>query len=174
MSIRQQLIADIGASDQQFLIENRPELALKRAKYRLELIHYSNRIPEKIYFLQEAIVILEQARLLFEEIPLDLYLDLSIALAEAYLCYFKIEQKNHFATIIQQVLKPLSHHPRAELYFLLAYASAIKNEPALTQYWLKKYFQHPLSDLNDIITNPIFTQYQDQTWWTTLTRHKYI
>lgn len=174
MQSKTELIQLIGQTDQLYLSENTPQLALKRAKLRLDLTQYSKQRGEKIYFLQEAIVLLEQARLAFDDIALDLYLDLSICLAEAYLDYFEIEQKEHFATIVQQILKPLSHYQHSRIYYNLAYASAIKQEHSLTQHWLKKYFQLPHSDLNEILSNPILAEYQKQDWWNTLTRHKYV
>lgn len=172
MQSKTELIQAIGQTDQLFLMGNTPQLAYKRAKLRLNLIKYSQQRNEQLYFLQEAIVILEQARLEFDDIALELYLDLSILLAEAYLCYFKIEQKNHFATIIQQILKPLSHYPHADIYYYLSYASAIKQEHALTQHWLKKYFQTTQADLERILTPTIFQPYQQEAWWSKLLKSK--
>ena len=59
----QQVIARIGETDQLFLSNNTPELALERADLRLQLVVLSHIRQEQLHFLQEAIVLLEQARI---------------------------------------------------------------------------------------------------------------
>lgn len=92
-----QLIARIGETDQLFLSCSTPELALERGQLRMELVNRSNHRQEQIHFLQEAIVILEQGRLEYEEMPLRVYLDLSIQLAKAYMVFFELNREVHFA-----------------------------------------------------------------------------
>ena len=120
------VIARIGETDQRYLSNNTPELALERAELRLQLVVLSHLRQEQLYFLQETIVLLEQARLEYDEIPLQLYLDLSLTLAKAYMIYFELSKEQRFALITQQILKPLAHHEHADIYFFLAYAAAAK------------------------------------------------
>ena len=86
----------IGETDQLYLSENTPELALERADLRLQLVVLSHVRQEQLHFLQEAIVLLEQARIEFEEMPLSLYLDLSLHLAKAYMIYFELTKEQLF------------------------------------------------------------------------------
>ena len=79
-----QVIARIGETDQLYLDSNRPELALERADLRLQLVLLSHLRQEQLHFLQEAIVLLEQARIEYDEMPLRLYLNISLHLAKAY------------------------------------------------------------------------------------------
>lgn len=155
----QQLVSRIGETDQQFLQQNSPQLALLRAQLRLEVVAQSRLRQERLHFLQEAIVLLEQARLDYDEMPMDLYLQLSIALAQAYMTYFDITQEQRFAVIIQQILKPLAHWQNGDIYFYLACASAIQREYALSRHWLNKYQQTPQFEetkLND----PLFSAFR--------------
>lgn len=107
----------IGETDQLYLSENTPELALERADLRLQLVVLSHVRQEQLHFLQEAIVLLEQARIEFEEMPLSLYLDLSLHLAKAYMIYFELTKEQRFAIITQQILKPLAHYDHLDIYF---------------------------------------------------------
>ena len=52
-----QIIERIGETDQLYLTNNTPELALERADLRLQLVVFSNSRQEQIHFLQEAIVL---------------------------------------------------------------------------------------------------------------------
>ena len=47
---------------------------------------------------------LEQARIEYDEMPLSLYLNLSLCLAKAYMIYFEITKEQRFALITQQIL----------------------------------------------------------------------
>ena len=85
-----QVIERIGETDQLYLENNTPALALERADLRLQLVVFSNLRQEQIHFLQEAVVLLEQARIEHEEMPMSLYLNLSLHLAKAYMLYFEI------------------------------------------------------------------------------------
>ncbi|MDQ8954344.1 hypothetical protein RFH42_15450 [Acinetobacter rudis] len=162
------IVSRIGETDQLFLQENTPELALERANLRLQLVHASHSRAEQIHFLQEAIVLLEQARVEFEQMPLTLYLDLSIQLAKTYLKYFEISQEQRFALITQQILKPLTVYENAEIYFLLAYASIAKNEPAMTRHWLNKYAKSIHFDPILIKQHPAFQDLQQHNWFNIL------
>lgn len=132
------MIAQIGETDQQFLQQNSPELALQRGQLRLQLVTLSKQKGEQIYFLQQTLAILEQARLEFDDIDLNLYLDLSICLARAYMVYFECTQDQKFAIITQQILKPLSHYQRIEIYQLLLESAKAQHHQAMQKYWQQK------------------------------------
>lgn len=164
----QAIVSRIGETDQLFLQQNTPKLALERASLRLQLVDASHSRAEQIHFLQEAIVLLEQARVEFEEMPLSLYLQLSIQLAKTYLTYFEISQEQRFALITQQILKPLTVYDHAEVYFLLAYASICKEETAMTRHWLNKYAKS--NDFDPVLVSsfPAFQQLKSYDWFNRL------
>ena len=163
-----QVIARIGETDQLYLESNTPELAY----LRLELVMLSHIRQEQLHFLQEAIVLLEQARIEYEEMPLSLYLNLSLYLAKAYMIYFELTKEQRFALITQQILKPLAHHNHLDIYFFLAYASAAKQEQALTQHWLKKYVSCLDHDLELLQAHPAFKVIRNEDWFKILIRNK--
>lgn len=167
-----QVIARIGETDQLFLENNSPELALERADLRLQLVVLSHVRQEQLHFLQEAIVLLEQARIEYDEMPLSLYLNLSLYLAKAYMIYFELTKEQRFALITQQILKPLAHHEHLDIYFFLAYASAVKQEQALTRHWLKKYVSCLEHDLELLQLHPAFSEVRKEEWFSTLLRNK--
>jgi len=162
----------IGETDQLYLSENTPELALERADLRLQLVVLSHVRQEQLHFLQEAIVLLEQARIEFEEMPLSLYLDLSLHLAKAYMIYFELTKEQRFAIITQQILKPLAHYDHLDIYFFLAYASASKEEFAMTRHWLKKYVACVDHDLQLLHAHPAFNQARQEDWFINLIHTK--
>lgn len=168
----QQVISRIGETDQLYLENNTPELALERADLRLQLVTYSNSRQEQIHFLQEAIVLLETARVEFEEMLMRIYLNLSLQLAKAYMIYFEITKEQRFALITQQILKPLVQHENGDIFFFLAYASAVKNESALTRHWLGKYTKSEAFDLALLQQHPRFKAYHSETWYKALIHPK--
>lgn len=167
-----QIIQRIGETDQLYLEENTPELALERADLRLELVTLSTLRQEQIHFLQEAIVLLERGRFDFEEMPMRLYMNLSLLLAKAYMLYFEITHDEKFATITQQILKPLTNDEYGDIYFYLAYATACKKETALTQHWLKKYSKTAEFDLSLIKSHHAFICFQENEWFKHLIQSK--
>lgn len=167
-----QIIARIGETDQMYLEGNTPDLALERADLRLALVTLSRVRQEQLHFLQEAIVLLEQGRIEFEEIPLRTYLDLSLLLAKAYMLYFEITKEQRFALITQQILKPLTVHEHGDVYFFLAYASICKNETALSRHWLKKYSQTSEFDAFLLQQHSAFLPYREMLWFVQLTQPK--
>ena len=167
-----QVIERIGETDQLYLENNTPALALERADLRLQLVIFSNLRQEQIHFLQEAVVLLEQARIEYEEMPMSLYLNLSLHLAKAYMLYFEITKEQHFALITQQILKPLSQHEHSDIYFFLAYASISRNETALTRHWLGKYRQTAEFDLELLQKHPSFKVLHEEFWFTKLIQSK--
>ena len=160
-----QLIARIGETDQLFLQGNTPELALERADLRLQLVNLSQVRQEQVHFLQEAIVLLEQGRVEFEEMPLELYTNLSLHLAKAYMTYFELTKEARYALITQQILKQMTNYEHADIYFLLAYASASKNETAMTRHWLTKYSKLAGFDIELLQQHPAFESMRNTEWF---------
>ena len=160
-----QIISRIGETDQLYLSGNTPELALERGDLRLQLVEQSNSKQEQIHFLQEAIVLLETARVEYEEMPMSLYVNLSLHLAKAYMIYFELTKEVRYALITQQILKPMTQHESADIYFMLAYASVSKNELSLTRHWLKKYMATADFDLVLLRQHPALKPVQDEAWF---------
>ncbi len=168
----QAVIQRIGETDQLFLQGNSAELALERANLRLELVLHSQSKREQVHFLQEAIVLLEQARIEFEDLPIPMFIELSLHLAKAYMLYFEISQETRFALITQQILKPLSQFKHGDIYFFLAYAAACQKEFALTQHWLKKCSQTEEFDVLFIQQHQAFQPLQTEIWFQQLIKNK--
>ncbi|HJF28856.1 MAG TPA: hypothetical protein K8V79_11610 [Acinetobacter lwoffii] len=168
----QQIIERLGETDQLYLQGNTPELALERADLRLQLVSLSQLYQEQVHFLQEAVVLLEQGRVEFEEMPLRLYINLSLHLAKAYMIFFELTKEPRYALITQQILKPMTHYEHGEIYFFLAYASVSKNEPALTRHWLKKYSTSSEFDLELLQQHPAFEAYRSLEWFGKLLKSK--
>ncbi len=162
------IISRIGETDQLSLTENSPTLALERSDLRLQLVTHSHARSEQVHFLQEAIVLLEQARVEYEEMPLALYLDLSLQLAKAYMMYFEITKQAHFALITQQILRPLMVHAHGDIYFYLAYAAISKNEKALMRHWLSKYVKSSQFDHELMSQHAAFAPVRDEDWFQAL------
>ncbi|QER40599.1 hypothetical protein F2A31_13195 [Acinetobacter suaedae] len=167
-----QVITRIGETDQLYLTNNTPSLALERADLRLQLVILSHVRQEQLHFLQEAIVLLEQARIEYDEMPLSIYLNLSLYLAKAYMIYYELTKEQRFALITQQILKPLAHHDHLDIYFFLAYASAVKQEQALTRHWLIKYVSCFNHDLELLHAHPAFDLIRKEDWFKALIRKK--
>lgn len=167
-----QIIQRIGETDQISLQEKTPELQLERADLRLQLVSMSKSHQEQIHFLQEAIVILEQARIEFEEMPERLYVDLTLHLAKSYMVYFEITHETRFATIAQQILKPITSDVYGDIYFFLAYASASKEEKSLSRHWLTKYSKTSAFNLELVKTHFAFHKFASELWFNQLIQTK--
>ena len=159
------VISRIGETDQLYLTNNSPELALERGNLRLELVTLSNSKQEQIHFLQEAIVLLETARVEFEEMPMELYVELSLHLAKAYMIFFEITQESRYALITQQILKPMTIHENADIYFFLAYASIGQNELSMARHWIGKYLKHSACDLTLLQSHSAFHPVRHEAWF---------
>lgn len=166
------IIQRLGETDQLFLQENSANLALERGELRLQLVVISRNKQEQLHFLHEAIAILEQGRIEFEDIPVPLYLDLSLTLSKAYMLYFELTHESKFALITQQILKPLAYLQHGDVLFFLAYACACKNERALCQHWLKKYAKTDTFDAILLKQHSAFKQFHAEHWFKVLFEHK--
>lgn len=167
-----QIISRIGETDQLYLSNNTPELALERGDLRLQLVTLSNSKQEQVHFLQEAIVLLETARIEYDEIPMSLYIKLSLHLAKAYMIYFELTKEARYALITQQILKPMTQHENGDIYFMLAYASVSKKDFALTRHWLSKYVKSDEFDLELYQQHPAFNTVRNEAWFTQLIHNK--
>ena len=168
----QQIIQRIGETDQLYLQGNTPELALERADLRLQLVTLSQLRQEQVHFLQEAVVLLEQGRIEFEEMPLSLYLNLSLHLAKAYMLYFEITKEDRFALITQQILKPLTSYGQGDIYLFLAYASVSRKESALARHWLGKYAKSTEFDFVLLREHAAFVDLHQEDWFIKLMQSK--
>lgn len=168
----QPIIQRIGETDQLYLEGNTPELALERADLRLQLVTLSQLRQEQIHFLQEAVVLLEQGRIEFEEMPLNIYIKLSLHLAKAYMLYYEITKENRFALITQQIMKPMTNYEQGDIYFFLAYATAIRDEPSLTRHWLIKYGKTQEFDLDLLQQHTAFQKFHNTEWFKQLLKSK--
>ena len=166
------IVERIGETDQIFLAGNTAELALERADLRLQLVAVSQARQEQVHFLQEAVVLLEQARVEFEEMPMQLYIDLSLHLGKAYMMFFEITREQRYALIAQQVLKPLAKANDGNILFFLAYAAASRKEPAMTRHWLAKYSKSVEFDLCLVKLHPAFDSYHEEIWFQQLIQAK--
>lgn len=167
-----QVISRIGETDQLYLQNNTPELALERANLRFELVNISKVRQEQIHFLQEGIVLLEQARVEYEEMPMSLFLDLSFSLGQAYMQYFDITHEKHHLLIAQQILKPLAFHNRGDILLLLARVCIEKKEFALARHWLTKYSKTAEFDLLTLKNHTAFECVQEELWFLKLIQTK--
>lgn len=173
MSIESKFIVNrIGETDQLYLSNNTPDLALERADLRMQLVHVSRHRQEQLHFLQEAIVLLEQARMEYDEMPMQLYLNLSLHLAKAYILYFELNKEKRFALIAEQILKPLAHHEHSEIYFYLAYSAAAQQQFAMTRHWLGKYFSCTESEIERLHQHAIFQSIHTESWYKALIQRK--
>ncbi|KAF1022234.1 MAG: hypothetical protein GAK29_03222 [Acinetobacter bereziniae] len=167
-----QIISRIGETDQLYLSGNTPELALERGDLRLQLVTQSHSKQEQIHFLKEAIVLLETARIEYEEMPMSLYIQLSLHLAKAYMIYFELTKETRYALITQQILKPMTQHEHADIYFMLAYASVSKNDFALTRHWLNKYIKTSDFDLALLQQHHAFQPVRNEPWFIKMIQSK--
>lgn len=133
-----QLIQELNTLDAQYTNDNTPELAYARANVRLDLANISKTAKEQALFLNQAVMILEQSLISFDELPMTLYLQLSLLLAKCYFALYNSNKQAHFLIICEQILKPLSHHNYQEIYELLAQVNDLQNKPKLSQYWQNK------------------------------------
>ena len=135
-SSTQQLIQRLGATDQLAQQDQSISLAAERATLRQQLAALSHHKTEQLYLLGEAAVLLENAVMAAEEQLI--HLQLSAQLADLYLQFFKVTQEQRYLMVAGQILKPLSHSNHLSISWQLLRLHALGNQPALTQYWLKK------------------------------------
>lgn len=132
------LISRLNQTDKDYETQSTPELAYERASIRLELANFSQKSQEKQLFINQAVVILEQALISFDEMALNTHIQLSLLLGESYLSLYHLTQKTPYLTIAEQIVKPLSHHNYQVIYEKLATIHQLQNKPKLSQHWQNK------------------------------------
>lgn len=132
------LIAQLNHSDKAYDTDNTPKLAHTRASIRKQLANLSKHHKEKQLFLNQALIILEQALISFEELPITTFLQLNLLLADCYLSLYELDKKAHFLIIAEQLIKPLAHHNYRPIYELLSHIHHLQNKPKLSQHWQNK------------------------------------
>ena len=161
-----QVVDKLGETDQQFLTMPSTDLAITRAKLRLRLVALSNHKQEQIYFLTEAVVLLETA--LVQAEPLNEALALSAALGETYLCFYQLTKEKHYLLVTRQVVKPLAHHNDPLLLFILVRLSVLDGHLAMAKHWLSRLMRlsniHPLQ-VEDIHTAADLSTVVQEDWF---------
>ena len=134
-----QLIARVGETDQLFLTQPTPTLAIERAYLRLELVKLSNSKNEQLHFLSEAAVILELAGAEIEDQETSVLL--SAQLAAVYLQFHLVTHEARYLVVAGQILRPHSNAEYHSIFLQLARLDAALNKTALTKHWLTRWLQ---------------------------------
>ena len=168
-----EVVAKVGETDQQYLASPSPALAKDRAQLRLRLVELSNHKQEQLYFLTEAVVLLETA--LMEANELEDHIELSAALGETYLTYYDLTKEKRYLIITKQVVKPLSHHAHPLILIILIRLSALEGHFALVRHWMTRLVRlptmHPVQ-LDDIHNTKELSQLAQEDWFKQLLKQK--
>ena len=167
------VVAKLGETDQQFLTMPSTDLAITRARLRLRLVDLSNHKQEQVYFLTEAVVLLETA--LVQAELLDEALALSAALGETYLRFYQLTKEQHYLVVTRQVAKPLAHHNHPLILFTLVRSSVLEGHVAMAKHWLSRLMRlpniHPLQ-VEDIHTAQDLSAVAHEDWFKQLLKQK--
>lgn len=147
-----QLVQRLGETDQLAQHDSSLDLCRERAELRQQLAQLSVHRTEQLYLLGEAAVLLENAVLLAEN--QHTHVQLSAQLADLYLQFFQVTQEQRYLLITGQILKPLAHSGQQPILWHLVRLSAVSQQPALTQHWLKKLLnsnQITWAQLDDLV-----------------------
>ena len=158
-----ELVELLGATDQQFLTDPTPELAMLRAQLRQRLADYSVQRGEQSYLLSEAVILLETARMEVEDVPLHTML--SSHLADVYLQFYRLTHETKYLIVVGQILRPLSTINDPQIFLGLARMDAALNKPALTQHWLTRLMRFASISLADWIDAPEFAAFRQEDWF---------
>lgn len=168
-----QVVAKVGETDQQFLAAPSANLAITRAQLRIRLVELSHQKSEQLYFLTEAVVLLETA--LMETEVLEEVLELSATLGEAYLRFYDLTQEQRYLTVSRQIVKPLSHHAHPLILFILVRLSALEGSLALAKHWLTRLVRLPVIyplQVADIYQASELTTLAQEEWFKQLLKQK--
>lgn len=165
-----QLIEKIGETDQLFLTDPTPELAVIRAGLRLTLSRFSHQNNERLYFLTEAAALLEIALMNIEDAFHQV--ELSIGLSNIYLEFYQVTHETRYLLISSQILKPLSHHEDARILLGLARVSAASQHLALTKHWLGRLMKLDDVDINHVKQTIELNTYKEADWFNALIKQK--
>lgn len=160
-----EIIARVGETDQIFLTEPTPMLALERAQLRQMLVSLSNNQTEQLYFLGEAAVILELANSETEDQATHVLL--AAQLASVYLQFHQITPQQRYLTVVGQVLRSHSNTDYAPIFLGLARMDAAQEKAALTKHWLTRWLKVFNAEVDSplISAYPEFKNYLSDEWF---------
>lgn len=160
-----EIIARVGETDQIFLTEPTPMLALERAQLRQMLVALSHNQSEQLYFLGEAAVILELAMTEVEEQTTHVLL--AAQLAAVYLQFHQVTPQQRYLTVVGQILRPHSNADYAPIFLGLARMDAAQEKAALTKHWLTRWAKVFNAEVDSpfISVYPEFKDYLTQEWF---------
>lgn len=164
----QQLIARLGAADQAARELDHMDwtLALQRSQLRLELAQLSQQRAERMYLLGEAVALLELTLIELEDKAS--YEHVAVGLAEAYLAFFALTHEARYATIANQILRPLSGSGPAPVLLTLARIESVVGHLALAQHWLRRYVTTVGASLLELDQAQELASLHQQPWWPAL------
>lgn len=160
-----EIIARVGETDQIFLTEPTPMLALERAQLRQMLVSLSNNQTEQLYFLGEAAVILELANSETEDQATHVLL--AAQLASVYLQFHQVTPQQRYLTVVGQVLRSHSNADHSPIFLGLARMDAAQGKIALTKHWLGRWLKvfNAEMDSSSIEVYPEFKDYLAEEWF---------
>ncbi len=160
-----EIIARVGETDQMFLTDPTPMLALERAQLRQMLVALSNNQSEQLYFLGEAAVILELADAEVEDQATHVLL--AAQLAAVYLQFNQITPQQRYLTVVGQILRAHSNSDYAPIFLGLARMDAAQDKASLTKHWLTRWLKvfNPEVDSPLISVYPEFNHYLTDEWF---------
>lgn len=163
-----QLIARLGETDQLAQQDQSIGLARERAELRQRLAAISTQKTEQLYLLGEAAVLLENALLIADDQAT--HVQLSAQLADLYLQFFGVTHEQRYLLIVGQILKPLSQSDYPPIGWHLLRLHALSNQPALTQYWLRKLLKSGMISWLQLEDMPELQPLQQADWFLALQR----
>lgn len=160
-----EIIARVGETDQIFLTEPTPMLALERAQLRQMLVALSNNQSEQLYFLGEAAVILELADAEAEDQATHVLL--AAQLAAVYLQFNQVTPQQRYLTVVAQILRAHSNADYAPIFLGLARMDAAQEKAALTKHWLTRWLKVFNAEVDSpfISDYPEFKNYLSDEWF---------
>jgi hypothetical protein len=169
MSIAE-VVAQVGETDQIFLSAPTPQLAIRRAQLRLQLVAMSQHQSEQLYFLGEAAVILEIANSEVEDQATHVLL--AAQLAAVYLQFNQVTPQQRYLTVAGQILRPHSNSACPAIFLALARMDAAQHQVALLKHWLRRWLKvaNQQSDIDSfdieaLRSAPEFKDYQSEIWF---------
>lgn len=165
-----ELVAKVGETDQQFLTQPTPMLAKLRSQLRIQLSKLSHQKQEQLYFLTEAVTLLELA--LLNVTSMDEHLELSAALGESYIEFYHATKEQRYLVISTQVIKTLSQHDHPLILLALARLSAAQQHESLVKHWLTRLLRIEDADINAIKQTDELKPYHHQIWFKQLLQTK--
>lgn len=159
------IVARVGETDQLFLTEPTPMLAIERAQLRLMLVSLSHNQSEQLYFLGEAAVILELADVEAEDQATHVLL--AAHLAAVYLKFHHLTPQQRYLTVVGQILRAHSNAEYSPIFLGLARMDAAQGKTALSKHWLTRWLKvfNPKVDSSSLDEYPEFKEYLSEDWF---------